>query len=259
MQKNLFNWSVQQHPPMRFIISLLNSFVDKKIPKQTFLDPFLGNGSIFLEIKGINDYFLGDACPAIINFFEIVQQNFSYLQENCKQYFKDQLNNPSSFTELLNKYNSLESMQCASLFLYLLHSSEEKNLTISKEGKIKGKYIKKEKLIFPQRIFNKLGKKILNNEVMFFPGDFRRIVENARFGDILYCCPPSNYRNGNSFSSNDEKDLAVLCDKAALRGAKIVAVVENNKKNHKLYEKCSWIETLENLNLPNKMVVVYNY
>lgn len=101
-------------PPVKWVggkSKLLNHIIPKLLSKlstsQIYFEPFIGGGSVFIELMNNNFngiYILNDINTNIINMFKIIKQSPTELITELEKY-KDKLN-PSDYTIIRDEFNS---------------------------------------------------------------------------------------------------------------------------------------------------------
>ncbi len=203
----------------------------------TFYEPFVGGGSVFLSIMHsktvINDY-----NHELINVYEQIRDNPIEIIE-CLEYHQQQNNHDyyyfvRSFDRNLDKYSSLSLAEKAARTIYLnktcyngLYRVNTNGFFNVPMGRQTGKHIfKKEKIL-------ELSHYLRTNKINIMCGDFSQSVNSANCGDFIYFDPPYDYEESGftsytveMFSREDLLRLKLLCDDLIDKGCKVL--VSNN-------------------------------
>lgn len=254
MEKSFLKWAGGKYRLLPKLIPLLEGFADKNIKNQTFIEPFLGSGTVFLNINKINNFILNDTNKDLINIFGFLQKDPEFI-EKCLVYFKESSNDQDFFKFIVKRFNDFASAeQRAAMFIYLNKHCFNGLMRFNKSGFFNTPFGKYKTVSFPLGAFENMKKKINNNNISFLSRGFEIILENSGFGDIVYCDPPyvdineqlSFKQYGKDvFGIPEQKKLALLAHEAAQRGAKVVISNHFTDFTKNLYKECSNYEVLE--------------
>ena len=60
MEKSFLKWAGSKYRMLDDLIPLINSFRKTNLKDQMFIEPFLGSGSVFLNVTEYNNFILND-------------------------------------------------------------------------------------------------------------------------------------------------------------------------------------------------------
>lgn len=253
MEKSFLKWAGGKYRLLPKIIPLLESLEDKKI-KQTFIEPFLGSGTVFLNFKKVNNFILNDSNKDLIHIFNSLQEDSDFI-EKSSLYFNSLNNDQAFFKKIVAQFNQVATAdQRAQMFIYLNKHCFNGLMRFNKSGYFNTPFGKYKSVSFPKEALENMKNKLTSNNVSVISRSFEFILENSGFGDIVYCDPPyvdmedqvSFKQYGkNIFGLEDQKTLAKLAWEAAQRGAKVVISNHFTDLTKNLYKDCSSYEVLD--------------
>lgn len=253
MEKSFLKWAGGKYKLLPKLIPLLESLEDKNV-KQTFIEPFLGSGTVFLNFNKVNNFILNDTNKDLIKIFQSLQEDNNFV-EKASLYFKDINNDQDFFKKIVLQFNQLATPeQRAQMFIYLNKHCFNGLMRFNKSGYFNTPFGKYKSVAFPENSLNVMKNKIISNNVSFLSRSFEIILENSGFGDIVYCDPPyvdideqvSFKQYGKDiFGLEEQKMLAQLAWEAAQRGAKVVISNHFTDMTKKLYKNCSSYEVVD--------------
>ena len=253
MEKSFLKWAGGKYKILPNLISVLDKFEDKKI-NQTFIEPFLGSGIVFLNFDKVSNFILNDTNKDLIHIFNSLQEDNDFI-EKSSLYFKDINNNSDFFKKIVIKFNqSATPDQRAHMFIYLNKHCFNGLMRFNNNGYFNTPFGKYKNVDFPNLPLETMKDKITSNNISFLSRSFEVILENSGFGDIVYCNPPYvdideqisfNQYGKNVFGLKEQKLLAQLSWEAAQRGAKVVISNYFTDLTKKLYKNCSNYDVID--------------
>lgn len=230
-------------------------------PSKRFVEPFLGGGSVFLNVK-YDKYLINDINPDLSLIWSCIKERGPFFLERCCSLFTEENNKKDKYYELREKFNELEKnkkfrkydVERASLFLYLNKHCWNGLCRYSIKNNIrkfnvpyanyKSVNCPTDQLHFCQSYLNK-------NHVTIENKHFKEIFDMVKPGDMIYCDPPyipisdtacfTAYAGGE-FTEDDHSDLLEESHKAAANGCKVVISNSFCDKTQKLYEGLNYEE-----------------
>lgn len=227
-----------------------------------FVEPFLGGGAVSLNVD-FPEYRVNDFNPALVALWQCLRQDgfIAY----AKDYFTSKTNTEATYYFYRHQFNEnlrLDQMtwETAALFLYLnkhgynglcrYNSKGEFNVPFGHKTKSPG---------FPEAELEAAA--ILARKMVISCGDFRKVFDDVRKGDVIYCDPPyvplsktahfTAYSTGG-FTMQDQKDLAMCAREAALKGAVTFISNHDTPEVRKLYVGASIHEIMVQRNISCK-------
>jgi DNA adenine methylase len=244
MEKSFLKWAGSKYRLLNELLPILSEFVDSKIENQTFIEPFVGSGTVFLNMTGVDNFILADNNPNLFNLYMDIQKDYEHFIENAKKYFVAENNTPEAYKKLVTYYNSQEitATEKGYLFIYLNRHCFNGLMRFNKSGRFNTPFGHYKNPQFPEESLRVMCDKIHGTNVQFFQADFSRVMENIKYGDIVYCDPPYvssfNQYGSDLFGIAEQKQLATLAKKGAQRGAKVVISNHYNEVTKELYKDC---------------------
>lgn len=218
--RSALKWAGGKKKVVHEIASLL-----PKRGKKRLVEPFVGGGSVFLNLD-YEEYLLVDMNQDLINLFNIIKnQPIEFIAE-AQKFFNGNNNHPETYYELRSQFNqSDDSYERSLLFLYLNRHGYNGLCRYNKSGgynvpfgRYKRPYFPKDELIY----FSEKAQK-----ATFLQGDFETTFSQLKANDVVYCDPPyspinptSNFTAyaGNSFTDEDQKRLVNCAEIARSKG-----------------------------------------
>jgi DNA adenine methylase len=197
------------------------------------IEPFVGSGAVFLNTNYL-EYLVADTNADLINLYNCIKMQGLDFIKYASQLFVQANNAQECFYSLRSEFNQTGDIaRKSAIFIYLnrhcfnglcrYNSSDKFNVPF-------GRYINP---IFPEAELINFWQK--SQSVEFRVSNFITTIEQARFGDVVYCDPPyapldqtSNFTSytRNEFSLEDQKELAKLA--VILMDKGICVVISNH-------------------------------
>lgn len=202
--------------------------IDKLLPKSNkrrLIEPFVGGGSVFLNLD-FDSYLLVDMNHDLINLFNNLKYNSTAFIKDAAQYFDASTNQAERYYSLRAEFNqSSDAYHRSLLFLYLNRHGYNGLCRYNKSGGYNVPFGRYKKPYFPQNELMFLANKAQKAE--FIQGDFALAFEHANQGDIIYCDPPYSpitptasftAYSGNSFGDDEQRRLVQYAEAAKQSG-----------------------------------------
>lgn len=255
MKKSFINCAESNVGILDDLIPLLHSFKSPNI-EQTFIEPFLGSGVVFLNIEKYDNFILNDKNIDIFVLFNYLKSNNETFTKELKELCSNKPPNKSIISNLLERYyKTSDYYEKCKLFVFL-NSFGVNYVQLEDENK-KKLYLNKNNYCFSIKKINYFINKLNTSSVSLFNYSFERIFENLDYGDIVYCDPPSRKEH---FSIEQHKLLNKLAWSACLKGIKVIVSHEYNEMNKELYKDCSeyYIKRIKNFDTTkDEMIAIY--
>lgn len=189
--------------------------------KQRLVEPFVGGGSVFLNLD-FNEYLLIDMNKDLINLFNIIKNQTTEFIADAQSFFNGDSNQPEKYYELRSQFNQTsDPYERSLLFLYLNRHGYNGLCRYNKSGgynvpfgSYKHPYFPNDELIY----FSEKAKR-----ATFIQGDFETAFSQLEANDVVYCDPPyspinptSNFTAyaGNTFTNEDQQRLVDCAENA---------------------------------------------
>lgn len=200
-----------------------------------FIEPFVGAGNVFINTN-YDSYVLCDKNNDLINVYKWLRDDLASLLNETQSLFDGQ----PDFYDVRTRFNDstpILSLQRAAEFIYLNRSCFNGVCRYNSSGKFNVPSGKYKKIYFPKTELIAFSNKLISAPVELVRADFSAVIENARFGDVIYCDPPYVSDNKNDiftgytpskFDAAATKQLHDLLILAARRGATAIISNSNN-------------------------------
>ena len=199
------------------------------LPKaDKLIEPFVGSGAVFLNAE-YKSYLLADTNPDLIYLYKHIQSEGADFVDYASHLFTVNNNTEEAFYNLREEFNSCtDTRRRAAIFIYLNRHCFNGLCRYNSKGKFNVPFGRYGKPTFPTDEVLNFSQKSQNAE--FIIADFRKTMEMAKAGDVVYCDPPyapltatSNFSDytQEGFTIVDQNELA----QAALSLQKIGATV----------------------------------
>lgn len=260
MNKSFLKWTESNNKILDDLVPLIKSFKKSNI-EQTYLEPFLGSGSVFLNIDNFDNYILNDLSVDIFMLFTQIKNNCQILIEDTRSLFSEKNQNKETYNILVEKYNkSNDYYEKCKLLLYLNRHSFNNIVRFNKSGKYNVSFGEIKKPYFPEDEINLMNKILNERSVSLFNHSYERILDNLDYGDVVYCDPPKTNKNHLGFSVEQHLNLTKLAVTNSLKGATIIISNEYNDITKELYKDCSeyYIKKIKNVRKnTEEMIAIY--
>lgn len=211
------------------------------IPQEynTYIEPFLGGGSVFFYLEPKTSI-LNDLNKELIITYKAVRDNPEKLynllmkmknRHNKRFYYKVRASEPKG------------NLEIAARMIYLNHTCFNGIYRVNRDGKFNVPIGTDNKIISDDDKFLERSRILKNTSIKC--EDFENIIAKAKKGDLLFCDPPYAIRdkdvsisyNKTQFTYNDQIRLATAIEKAQHRNVKIIMTNVNHISIKKLYDK----------------------
>lgn len=239
--RSALKWAGGKKKVVHEIASLL-----PKRGKKRLVEPFVGGGSVFLNLD-YEEYLLVDMNQDLINLFNIIKnQPIEFIAE-AQKFFNGNNNQPETYYELRSQFNqSDDPYERSLLFLYLNRHGYNGLCRYNKSGGYNVPFGRYKRPYFPKDELKYFSEKA--QKATFLQGDFETTFSQLKANDVVYCDPPyspinptSNFTAyaGNSFTDEDQKRLVNCAEIARSKG--IPTLISNHYVDftRKLYNEAS--------------------
>lgn len=218
--RSALKWAGGKKKVVHEIASLL-----PKRGKKRLVEPFVGGGSVFLNLD-YEEYLLVDMNQDLINLFNIIKnQPIEFIAE-AQKFFNGNNNQPEMYYELRSQFNqSDDPYERSLLFLYLNRHGYNGLCRYNKSGGYNVPFGRYKRPYFPKDELKYFSEKA--QKATFLQGDFETTFSQLKANDVVYCDPPyspinptSNFTAyaGNSFTDEDQKRLVNCAEIARSKG-----------------------------------------
>ena len=218
--------------------------IKKRLPdSDKLIEPFTGSGAIFLNTD-YDRYLLGDINCDLITLYELVKNQPDEFIEYCRRWFNDKENHSDAYYHWRQTFNQTTDPKLRSaLFLYINRHGYNGLCRYNSRGEINVPFGRYKKPYFPEQEMYQFAEKA--KKVTFVCGDYAKIMNRARRGDIVYCDPPyvpltdsANFTSYSkqSFGLDDQVQLAVKARHLSQRGVPVLISNHLNGFTKELYQ-----------------------
>ena len=210
-----------------------------KNDKGNYIEPFLGGGSIFFEVK-CRAALLADLNDDLINVFRVVRDKPYELVKilRCLEVKK-------SLFKRIRREECKDPIARAARFLYLNKTAFNGLYRVNRHGDFNVPYgCKPGTRLFDLKIIEMCSEKLQNTVLM--PCDFRTTLAFAKPNDTIFIDPPYTVKHNNNgfrhyneslFSWDDQILLSHFTNQLAASGARIVVTNAFHPEVMALYDK----------------------
>jgi DNA adenine methylase len=201
--------------------------------KKRLVEPFVGGGSVFLNID-FDEYLLIDMNKDLISLFNIIKNQSAEFIIDAEKYFTGDYNHSEKYYDLRKQFNETsDSYQRSILFLYLNRHGYNGLCRYNKSGGYNVPFGRYKHPYFPKTEIEFFSKKA--QRATFIQGDFETAFAQLRSDDVVYCDPPYSPINrtanftayaGNSFTDEDQIRLVACAEKAKRQG--VPTIISNH-------------------------------
>lgn len=238
--KSFLKWAGGKYKLVEEIKKVFNKAPSGK----RLIEPFVGSGSVFLNLTDVNgdryeNYLVSDINKDLINLFEMVKKDFSGdFRKSCKELFIPSNNIEATYYDLRKEFNQLDNLdpkdipRRSSLFIYLNRHTYNGLCRYNSKGGFNVPFGRYKTIYFPEDELKAFHIRAQNAE--FKHQSFDKTMEEAKSGDVIYCDPPyAPLTKTASFTSytteafgNDEQ--ALLAEYARKKAAEGIPIVISN-------------------------------
>ncbi|HDV8247375.1 Dam family site-specific DNA-(adenine-N6)-methyltransferase [Enterobacter hormaechei] len=224
--------------------------LDRLIPAgKRLIEPFVGGGSVFLNVEKHESFLLADVNADLINLYQMLEVDHIRVCSLAKILF-ERANSEEAYKELRDDFNNqrMGAPERAAAFLFLNRHCFNGLIRYNREGFFNVGWGKYEAPYFPEIEIKAFKQK--SHKCVFMNAGYRRTLALAGEGDVVYCDPPyeplpgtagfTNYAAGG-FSWADQISLAESCVAAHQRGAKVLISNSTAPRVLELYEQHGFI------------------
>lgn len=216
----------------------------KALPQGSrLIEPFAGSGVVFMN-AGFSAYILGESNQDLIHIFSTLKDQGDEFIDYCQQYFQPKFNNKETYYSLRSEFNTLEhGPHRAALFLYLNRHGYNGLCRYNSTGIYNVPFGLYAKPYFPRNEMQLFHTK--SQQVDFVHGDFRKTMQLAQTGDVIYCDPPYVALTDKAqvlpytakqFKAEDQIALAELAQETAARGIPVIISNHDTQFTRDIYQ-----------------------
>lgn len=219
---------------------------DWVIPEQfgTYIEPFLGGGSVFFSISP-NFGILNDRNKDLINMYRVLRDFPEELKEQMKEH---QFFHSDKYYYDIRSQAPRDKIERAARFLYLNRACWNGLYRVNKLGEFNVPKGTKTKIFFETDDY--IGASKILRKVKLKSTDFENIIDEAEAGDFVFVDPPYTVKhnfngfaryNEKIFSWDDQERLARCVERAFNRGCKVAVTNADHESVRELYAFAQYV------------------
>lgn len=209
---------------------------------ERLVEPFAGSCAVFLA-SAYQRALLNDINTHLVELYGLVRSEGEGFIDEARLLFSKDNNTEERFYELRSEFNRTDCpRRRAALFIYLNRHAYNGLCRYNRSGGFNVPFGRYSKTSFPEEALRDFVR--ATGDVEFVSGSFRKAMEAARNGDVIYCDPPyvplsltssfTSYAPGG-FDISDQRDLADLARVTSARGIKVVISNHDTPVTRELY------------------------
>lgn len=235
----------------------LISKIENYIPKNNsgcFVEPFCGSATVSLNLaKNFKEMILSDMSADLILTHQSIITDSKKFIKDLRELFSEENNERQNYIKLREEFNNgAIGWRRALIFAYLNRHCFNGLCRYSSKGKFNTPFGQIKAPYFPEEELKNFS--LILGNAKIYNKDFREVMAMGKSGDFIYCDPPyvaltdtanfASYSAGG-FSTKDQKDLAILAQELAKKGATVVISNHDTEFVRNLYKNAKAIESLE--------------
>ena len=205
----------------------------------TYFEPFLGSGSIFLALQPKNAV-LSDSISELINTYHTLRDRWQQVLQILQTY---QVKHCSEHYYSIRASDPIHDYERAARFLYLNRTCWNGLYRVNLKGKFNVPIGTKSAVLLPNDDFEAVSS--LLKPTTLLNCDFKDTLDLAKEGDFIFVDPPYTVNHNNNgflkynekiFSWDDQVRLSNCLKDAASRGVKFLMTNANHSSISELYK-----------------------
>jgi len=211
------------------------------------IEPFAGSAAVFLNTE-YDKYLIAEINPDLVTLYETLQQQGDDFIHFCQQYFQLERNTKQQYYAFRKEFNATEDPKVKALFIYLNKHGYNGLCRYNASGEFNVPFGYRKICSLPVAEMQHFYEKA--KSARFVCRDFRKVMQSAKKGDVVYCDPPyvplTKTANFTKYSSHafDEKEQIILAEQAEHLAARGIPVLISNHDTdfvRELYKKAEII------------------
>jgi DNA adenine methylase len=233
--KPFLKWAGGKRKLLPIILPLIK---DNLKENSFFIEPFVGAGAVFLELKHKHIY-INDLNIDLIQTYEVIKNHPSTLikklDEHKKNHSKEYFYDIRKLDRDIKNYELMDSIEKSARMIYLNKSCYNGLYRVNKKGEFNtpfGSYINP--VVYEENNIYEISNYLKTNHVTIGNNDFAFVLDVAKKDDFIYFDPPYDYDNSGfssyqkeGFNKFDLERLKEVSDTLILKGAKVL--ISNNE------------------------------
>lgn len=219
----------------------------------TYFEPFLGGGALMFFLKHKNAVGI-DQNPELINFYNVLKTSPEELFETLQNEFAP-FHSESFYYEVRNRdlasdfVKSFTKVERAARFVYLNKSCFNGIWRVNSKGHNNVPWNHQNTVSLPSlESIMSAHDYIVENNISFVRGDYKKVLDKAKTGDFVYFDPPYDVEPLQSgftsytkqgFGRKEQKELKNVCDQLLEKGIAVAISNSNTEFIKQLYTSSS--------------------
>lgn len=273
LNKSFLKWAGSKYRLLPQLLPILDKLVDPEL-NQVFVEPFVGAGNVSLNFNKLNSFILSDSSLLLMHMYYYIKSDPNLFIKNSMKYFEIESNDVDYFKSIVKKFNNESDMsKKIEMFIYLNRNCFNGLMRFNSLGNFNTPFGRYKTPKFPKDEIMNMHSFLTKNEVQLINRDYKVVLENCMFGDLVYCDPPYlntfSLYDKHAFNYENHKELAELIQKIALRGARIVVSNSYSDLTLKLYRGATDVKVVEvrrsisangeKRGIQKEIIAIYNY
>lgn len=207
------------------------------------VEPFVGAASVFLNTR-YSRYVLNDINADLINLYRLLQTKPQTMVDAAREFFTPEFNDKETYISMRQQFNaSRDAAERSALFLYLNRHCFNGLCRYNQSGEFNVPFGKYKKPYFPEAELWFFAEK--SQQATFTCLSYRDVFASLPAGAAVYCDPPyvplsktasfTAYAK-NSFTLDDQADLALLAEQAQQHGHSVLISNHDTSLTRRIYQ-----------------------
>lgn len=206
-----------------------------------YFEPFLGGGAVYFYLRP-EKAILGDVNPELIAAYRAIRDDWSAVKRSLAYHQRVHSQLSDAYYYQVRDKSPTTLVQRASRMIYLNRTCFNGIYRVNKSGKFNVPRGTKDAVLMDTDDFKSMSELLATAQLRVT--DFESLIDEADEDDLVFADPPYTVRHNFNgfikyneilFSWSDQERLALALQRAAARGAKIVATNANHNSVRRLY------------------------
>jgi DNA adenine methylase len=228
--KPFLKWAGGKRKLLPIILPLIK---DNLKENSLFIEPFVGAGAVFLELKHKHIY-INDLNIDLIQTYEVIKNHPSKLikklDEHKKNHSKEYFYDIRKLDRDIKNYELMDSIEKSARMIYLNKSCYNGLYRVNKKGEFNTPFGSYENpVVYEENNIYEISNYLKTNHVTIGNNDFAFVLDVAKKDDFIYFDPPYDYDisgfssyQKEGFNKFDLDRLKEVSDTLILKGAKVL-------------------------------------
>ena len=228
--KPFLKWAGGKRKLLHLILPRIITNINKD---STFIEPFVGAGAVFLELKNKN-VLINDLNKDLIETYRVIKHEpfklIKLLEIHKSNHSKDYFYKIRQLDRDISIYSELSEVERAARLIYLNKTCYNGLYRVNKKGEFNAPYgYYKNPSIYDEENIYEVSNYLNESNIEFKNEDFDVVLEYAKSNDFVYFDPPydydkkgfSNYQK-DGFNDFDLNRLKDVCDRLIQSGVNVL-------------------------------------